>query len=345
MLKKIHKKKNNFSVSIILPTLNSEHYLNICLDKLVKQKKVNIEILVIDGGSSDNTLHIAKEYDCRIFFNSKVTAEAAKFIGLEKSTYDYICFVDSDNIINDENYLYKAINTLNEKNSFASEPLAFEYVKNDTVINQYCSLMGLNDPVEFYLKRFDKLNILYSDFSAIKYQTLSEDESQITAKFKFPEVLPTFGANGFLCDKNLFIKSDTDGYFFDNDEVLKIYEKKKYFIISKIKTNYVHYFCMNYKIFMKKQDRRIKDFLYFSQKKNREVNKNINRYFASMIIKTIIFFPIFIDSLLLRIKSKRKVGYLTHIKLHYLTIYIYSINVIKYFLRKKNIRYKNRESW
>ena len=143
----------------------------------------------------------------------------------------------------------------------------------------------------------------------------------------------------------MFIKSDTDGYFFDNDEVLKIYKEKRNFIISKIKTKYVHYFCLNYKVFMKKQDRRIKDFLYFSHKNKREANKNINRYFASMILKSIIFFPILVDSLLLGVKSKRKVGYLTHINLHYLTIFIYSINVIKYFFRKKNIRFKNREAW
>ena len=71
--------KNNLpTVSFIIPTLNAANVLEECLKPIVNQDypKEKTEVIITDGGSSDTTLAIAKEYGCRIFNNRIIgTAE------------------------------------------------------------------------------------------------------------------------------------------------------------------------------------------------------------------------------------------------------------------------------
>ena len=50
-------------ISIIIPVYNSSKYLRKCLDSIVFQTLENIEAIIIDDGSTDNSLQIAKEYE------------------------------------------------------------------------------------------------------------------------------------------------------------------------------------------------------------------------------------------------------------------------------------------
>lgn len=56
--------KNLLSISIVIPTYNCGNFLNFCLDSIVNQEysKDLIEILIIDGGSTDNTVETAQKY-------------------------------------------------------------------------------------------------------------------------------------------------------------------------------------------------------------------------------------------------------------------------------------------
>lgn len=92
-------------VSIIVPAYNAEEYLNRALDSIVNQVYKNIEIIVIDDCSTDNTKNIIKEYadsDDRIipfYLVENKGVSAARNIGLKAATGDYIVFVDSDDEI------------------------------------------------------------------------------------------------------------------------------------------------------------------------------------------------------------------------------------------------------
>ena len=55
-----NKRKNNVFFSIILTTYNSEIYIRSALKNLINQKFKEFEVILVDDGSSDNTLHIAK---------------------------------------------------------------------------------------------------------------------------------------------------------------------------------------------------------------------------------------------------------------------------------------------
>lgn len=89
-------------VSIIVPIYNAEEYLQKCLDSLINQTYQNIEIILLNDGSTDNTKNIIASYkDERIIaINKKNTGIAdTRNRGIKKSTGDYIMFVDSDDYL------------------------------------------------------------------------------------------------------------------------------------------------------------------------------------------------------------------------------------------------------
>lgn len=91
-------------VSIIVPVYNVEKYLVRCIESLINQTFKNIEIILINDGSTDNSLNIINEYrkkDKRIkLINNKNNGVSySRNIGIKQSTGDYIMFVDSDDWI------------------------------------------------------------------------------------------------------------------------------------------------------------------------------------------------------------------------------------------------------
>ena len=88
-------------ITVIVPVYNVEHYLDKCLDSLVNQTYKNLEIIVINDGSTDNSGIICQEYaqkDNRIVYIEKENGgqAEARNMGLDRMTGSYVTFVDSD---------------------------------------------------------------------------------------------------------------------------------------------------------------------------------------------------------------------------------------------------------
>ena len=84
-------------VSIIVPVYNVEKYLEKCLESIIKQTYLNLEILIIDDGSTDNSLSICNQYrdmDQRVCVIHKKNGglSDARNYGIEASTGNYIAF-------------------------------------------------------------------------------------------------------------------------------------------------------------------------------------------------------------------------------------------------------------
>lgn len=91
-------------VSIITVSYNSEQYIKDTLDSVISQTYNNIEYIIIDGGSTDNTLDIVKKYEQRFNGKLKWISETDKGIydamnkGLKKINGDIVSFINSDDI-------------------------------------------------------------------------------------------------------------------------------------------------------------------------------------------------------------------------------------------------------
>ena len=106
----------NDKITVIVPVYNVENYLRKCLDSIIAQTYKNIEIIVVNDGSTDTSGEICKEFveiDHRIIYIEQENAglSAARNTGLENMSGDYVTFVDSDDWI-EQDYvetLYKKI--------------------------------------------------------------------------------------------------------------------------------------------------------------------------------------------------------------------------------------------
>lgn len=106
-------------VSVIVPVYNAEKYLKQCLDSIVNQTLKDIEIVIINDGSTDRSGEICKSYlsDSRVIYYEKQNEglAAARQDGTERSNGDYIGFVDSDDWVEVDMYekMYSAANENN----------------------------------------------------------------------------------------------------------------------------------------------------------------------------------------------------------------------------------------
>ncbi|MDB1921705.1 glycosyltransferase family 2 protein [Clostridium tertium] len=95
-------------VSIIVPAYNHEDYISECIESILKQDYENIELIIIDDGSKDNTYEVICNYEQEIeeklknhIIIKKNNEGVSKTInlGIEKSTGEYICIIASDDVM------------------------------------------------------------------------------------------------------------------------------------------------------------------------------------------------------------------------------------------------------
>ena len=79
----------NNRVSVIIPTMNSGRTLYKCLESIRSQSYEDIEIIVIDGHSSDNTTEIASKFNARVHLATGERTRA-KNLGISKSTGEFL---------------------------------------------------------------------------------------------------------------------------------------------------------------------------------------------------------------------------------------------------------------
>lgn len=92
-------------ISIIVPAYNAEKYIKTCLESLVNQTKKELEIIVVNDGSTDKTEKIIKSFkDDRIKYykNTNHGIGYTRNFSIDKSNSDYIMFVDSDDYLRND---------------------------------------------------------------------------------------------------------------------------------------------------------------------------------------------------------------------------------------------------
>lgn len=131
-------------VSVIVPTYNrSNDALNI-VRKLTSQDYVNIEIIVINDGSNDDTINVLKKItDNRLIVINKPNSGVSdtRNVGLANASGEYVLFVDDDDDIPAD---------------YVSSVMRKEYDGIDLIIDSYCTQLDNNEPqkIEFPLKGF-----------------------------------------------------------------------------------------------------------------------------------------------------------------------------------------------
>jgi glycosyltransferase involved in cell wall biosynthesis len=94
-------------VSIIVPLYNAENYLAVCLDSILTQSYPNIEVILVDDGSTDNSKALCEDYAkkdsrIRVIHQKNSGPSTARNKGMKVATGDYIQFADSDDFLDHE---------------------------------------------------------------------------------------------------------------------------------------------------------------------------------------------------------------------------------------------------
>ena len=100
-------------ISIIITTKNEEKNIKNCLMSIEQNKNIQKEVIVVDNYSTDKTIEIAKQFDCKIYQKGDERSKQRNF-GIQQSNSNIILFLDCDMIIGPELLLKYAI-FLNEK--------------------------------------------------------------------------------------------------------------------------------------------------------------------------------------------------------------------------------------
>ena len=323
-------------VSIIIPTLNSARTLEACLDAICRQEfpRDQLEIVLADAGSSDETLAIARRHRVdRIVENPLRTGEAGKAVGIAASRGDLIALVDSDNILTDPDWLRRMTAPFADPEIMGTEPLEYTSRAEDSALTRYFALLGMNDPICLFLGNYDRYCGITGRWTELPVQ---QTDAGDYLKLTLAETgLPTIGANGFVFRRALLDRVSWAPYFFDIDVVHQaVAAGHSHF--AKVKTGIVHLFCDRLSLFHRKQQRRICDFLYFANTRQRTYPWQRQNKLA--ILRFVIYTALVLPLLAQMVRGMRRrpdYAWWYHVPVCWITLWVYGTATLGRLLGRK----------
>jgi len=169
--------KKHFLITFVVVNYNKGNYLNACLNSIIKQNIKNIEVILIDDNSTDNSRKIFKKFKKKINIiklKKNYGVSYCRNLGIQKSNGKYIAFIDSDDkiypnikkiinkILNQKNYnelIFLKFNSSikNWNNNFLFEK-KFQELKTDIVIKKYFYKLLQLESIWFILYQREFLN-------------------------------------------------------------------------------------------------------------------------------------------------------------------------------------------
>lgn len=206
------------SVSVIMPTFNSVRTIEACLKSIRRQDyQGEVEIIAADGGSTDGTKEILKKYNCKIVEERSNSPEKAKAIALRCAQGEVVLLMASDNVLPTRTWLKQMVNCLlKEPQATAAYPWRYAYRKTDTSLNRYFALMGVNDPIAWFMGKADRQG--WGD-NQWRLSGAAEDKGGYwLVKFNL-ENMPTLGDNGVLVWREKLLNAKVDEKHFSHIDV------------------------------------------------------------------------------------------------------------------------------
>jgi len=302
-------------ISIIIPVYNREKLIIETLDSILVQTYNNWECIIVDDGSTDNTIEVINSYcktDSRIQQyhrpNSKQKgANACRNIGLEKAKGDYVIFFDSDDLMT-PNHVEVKVNAIVKH-------------KADYVITRTKFFNNDNSVIDKYYK-FDDFKINTYNYISQKINWLTYDVmimSELAKSIQFNEKLQSGQEYNYFC--KLVYKSLNTIFI---DEVVTLRRKHEDSIRAKLKTtselqkgyfysSWLTYLELKDKTSIKEKEHLLKSCVNYIYEEKKQLASNSN-LFTKEIFKTFKLNGIYFLLMLVMIKCFKK-GYIFRNKL------------------------------
>jgi glycosyltransferase involved in cell wall biosynthesis len=331
-------------ITVVIPTLNSQRYLDECLQSIADQAypREKLEVIIVDGGSQDQTRAIAERHGVdHILENPLATGEAGKARGIHHATRELVLMIDSDNVLVGSDWLRRMVLPLIEDEYVvSSECLRWEYRRDDHFINRYQALTGINDPMSLFIGNFDRWSVLQQRWTGYPVRTEHREgweRIELDAKW-----VPTMGANGYIVRREAYASIGLGDYLFDIDAVHDLVASGRN-IIARVDVPIRHYFCDSVTRFYRKTRRRTDDFFYFRSRGMRTYPWTNRERLAVLrfIVSTILVVPLFAEA----VKGYRRVAdpaWLFHLPACWITLTVYTVGTLRGIARPAQL---DRAGW
>lgn len=201
------KRNGILRITFVIPTLNAGNVLDGCLSSIRKQSE-KAEIIICDGGSTDNTYEISKKYRCSFFHNMKKLAEYGVQKGVFHTMTEFVVVFAADNELPREDWVEKVIKIFDYSKEVCALWGGVGVLDSDPPISKYFELIQ-SDPLNWFINK----NL--------------EGYIKNTTLFKVDPKKPLcWGANGIVYRTNK-VKDiwAQEGYLGDNDAFQTMIEK------------------------------------------------------------------------------------------------------------------------
>lgn len=210
-------------ISVIVPVYNVEDYIEECLKSIEKQSFTSYEVILVDDGSKDSSVRIARGYvdrldNWRLVHKENGGLSSARNAGIAEAKGEYICFVDSDDFL-EQDYLQKLYEAAMQ---YQADLVVADYHEVDTLGQDLGKDKGKGLYQQGIVKREEILNALtyvggnhFATAVVVAWNKLIRTD--IMKRFSFPEgvlhedeflIMPLLLA----CDKVVWIQDDLYAY-------------------------------------------------------------------------------------------------------------------------------------
>ena len=261
-------------VSIIIPVFNKEKYISMTIESILKQEFVDYEVIIVNDGSTDNSLQNIKKYeeqDSRVFIinipNGGVSN--ARNIGLGYASGEWIQFLDADDRI-DEEYLKNAVDIAEATNvdivftKFQMIDSMGKVVKEVAVEQTGC--FGQNELCHFFAnQQYENGFYGYISNKLIRKSVLDKSGVKFPVDIRLAEDLDFF-ANLYPSVENVWFLNRNSFYYLQTENNYLFNEKIDYISQLKIQLDIKHWFVKSgkYLIYRCVLDKKISDYVFFS---------------------------------------------------------------------------------
>ena len=258
-------------ISIIVPVYKVEKYLPECIESILKQTYSNLEIILVDDGSPDNSGKICDEYaekDSRIKVIHKENGgvSSARNLGIEKSTGQYIAFIDADDYISNS-YCEKILEKLKQENA---DCVACGY--NRVYDNKIEEVISKEPYTLNNIKFLEKILFVQS---GLGFCHMKLWKKSIIANIKFDEKLKV-GEDAFF---NMQASKNINKFYMLN-EPLYNYRFNETSVVRNFDENYANKYLASMQIAQKYINENYKD--------NKEILNKINNYISYHVLLIVV---------------------------------------------------------
>ena len=223
---------DNFKVSVIVPVYNSCEYIGSTLDSIINQDFSSFELIVVDDGSTDNSLEIIKEklskstISYEIIHQENAGVSCARNVGIEKASGEYLVFVDSDDYITG--------NHLSELYNGETDFSLIQFIKKDgdklSTPDHYSKRSMSCDE---FIKKELKMDIYFNFWQLMYKASIIEDNNN---RFS-PDVIYgediEFALKALIYGKDIAISNEVTYYYIQHSEsAIKTSEYRRFEIVG-----------------------------------------------------------------------------------------------------------------